>query len=56
MQQEIAERMDVLAAQRGRHGKRALINDGSSRRGSYGAHVADRAADLIEQLRAGLRV
>src|SRR5262249_5913569 len=56
VQQEIAVRMDDLAAQLGRHGEGAAIDDGACRSGCDRGYVADVATDRTEELRAGLRI
>src|SRR5712691_2766256 len=56
VQEEIAERVDELAAQRRRHGERALVDDGARGRGGDVADVADVAADSVEEGAALLRV
>src|SRR2546427_5368922 len=50
VQQEIAERVDRLAAEGDRHGEGALVDHGSRRRGCDGPYVAGVAADQGEQL------
>src|SRR5712671_8149606 len=56
MQQEVAKRMDDLAAQRSRHRERAAVDHRSRWRGGDGSGVADGAADLVEQVVSGHRV
>src|SRR5215831_5813519 len=56
MQKEVAERMEGLVAQSGRHGELSLVDHGSCGYRGEGLHVADGATDGVEDLRAGLRI
>src|SRR5713101_6097819 len=56
VEEEVAERVNRLVAQGGRHRERALVDDRAHRRGGDVADVADVAADGVEELAPRLGV
>src|SRR5258708_183042 len=56
VQQEVAERVEGLIAQRRRHSELPLVDHGPSGNGGDRRHVADGATDGVEDVSASLRV
>src|SRR5215813_8146329 len=56
MQQEVAEGMDHLAPQSGRHDERATVDHRARRSGCDRGDMTDVAANIAEQLLSSLRV